>query len=47
MESDYVRHDYVDLLTLKDVVVSEELGTTYIHIEGPKKHYQIYGDLAY
>ena len=39
MESDYVEFDYVDLLTLKDVVVKKELATTYISIDGPKKHF--------
>jgi hypothetical protein len=47
MESDYVEFDYVDLLSLKDVVVRKELATTYINIEGPKKHYQIYGHITY
>lgn len=47
MESDYVEFDYVDLLTLKDVVVKKELATTYISIDGPKKHFQIYGNLSY
>ena len=34
MESDYVEFDYVDLLSLKDVVVKKELATTYIEVEG-------------
>jgi hypothetical protein len=36
MESDYVEYDYVDLLTLKDVIIKKELPTTYIHIVNPK-----------
>lgn len=34
MESDYVEFDYVDLLSLKDVVVRKEQATTYIMMEG-------------
>jgi hypothetical protein len=30
MESDYVEHEYVDLLSLRDVRVKKELATTYI-----------------
>ncbi len=33
MESDYVEFDYVDLLSLKDVIVRKEQATTFIHIE--------------
>jgi len=40
MESDYVEFDYVDLLSLKDVVVKKEQATTYINIDGPKKPIQ-------
>lgn len=47
MESDYVAFEYVDLLTLKDVQVSKENPTTYLNIEGPKKSYQISGNLTY
>lgn len=36
MESDYVEFDYIDRLTLKDVVIKKEQATTYINIEGPK-----------
>lgn len=36
MESDYVEFEYIDRLTLKDVVVKKENATTYINIEGPK-----------
>ena len=37
MESDYVAYDYVDLLSLKDVVINKELATTYIQIESSDK----------
>ena len=36
MESDYVEFEYIDRLTLKDVVIKKELATTYINIDGPK-----------
>jgi hypothetical protein len=36
MESDYVEYEYVDLLTLRDVIIRKELPTTYIHIKCPK-----------
>lgn len=47
MESDYVEFDYVDLLTLKDVVVKKEQPTTYINLECPKGNYHIFGHLTY
>lgn len=48
MESDYVEFDYVDLLTLKDVIVKKELPTTYIQIDGgPKGCFEISGNLTY
>ena len=49
MESDYVEFDYVDLLSLKDVVVKKEQATTYIQIEGGPNgsHFQISGNLTY
>lgn len=46
MESDFVEFDYVDKLSLKDVYVSDDDPTTYIHIESPGK-YEIYGSLTY
>ncbi|TNV83086.1 hypothetical protein FGO68_gene1895 [Halteria grandinella] len=45
MESDYVEFDYVDLLTLRDVIVRKEQATTYIQIEG--HGYEISGNLTY
>ena len=47
MESDYVKFDYVDLLSLKDVVVQKESPTTYISMYGPRNQYQITGHLTY
>jgi hypothetical protein len=47
MESDYVEHEYVDLLTLKDVIVKKEFPTTYIHISNPKGQFEITGHLSY
>lgn len=35
MESDYVEFDYVDLLSLKDVIVRKEQATTYIMLKAP------------
>jgi len=46
MESDFVEFDYVDKLTLKDVNISIDDPTTYIHVESPGK-YEIYGNLTY
>lgn len=37
IESDYVEYDYVDLLSLKDVVVHKEIATSYIHIESSQE----------
>ena len=47
MESDYVEFEYIDRLTLKDVVIKKENATTYINIEGPKGQYSISGHLTY
>jgi len=48
MESDYVEFEYIDLLSLKDVVVKKELATTYIQIESSQKgSYSISGNLTY
>ena len=55
MESDYVAYDYVDLLSLKDVVINKELATTYIQIESSDKSsrlgqagtFEISGNLTY
>ena len=47
MESDYIHFKHKDLLTLRDVRIKDEEATTYIHIEGPKKQFQIYGNLTY
>jgi hypothetical protein len=55
MESDYVAYDYVDLLSLKDVVINKELATTYIQIESSDKSsrlgqagtFEVAGNLTY
>lgn len=46
MESDFYEFDYVDKLTLKDVEISEDDPTTYIHIENPGK-FEMFGNLTY
>lgn len=46
MESDFYPFDYVDKLTLKDVDISDNDPTTYIHIENPGK-FELYGNLTY
>lgn len=46
MESDFYPFDYVDKLTLKDVDISEDDPTTYIHIENPGK-FELYGNITY
>lgn len=51
MESDYVEYDYVDLLSLRDVVVHKDIATTYIHIESGQESqagsFEISGNLSY
>ena len=49
MESDYVEFEYVDFLSLKDVVVRKEQATTFIHIENQdgKGNFEIFGNLTY
>ena len=58
MESDYVgapsRHSKTPERTITDLITGEERQvvrkdqeTTYLHIDGPKSKYQIYGDLTY
>lgn len=47
METDYLKHYYNDLLTLKEYCVKWDDATTYIHIEGPRNEYEIYGNLTY
>lgn len=47
MESDFVELEYVDRLSLKDIVVDKETPTTYIHIENPKGKFEIFGHLSY
>ena len=47
MECDYVEHEYVDLATLRDVIVKSDMATTYIHIESSNHQFQISGYLSY
>ncbi len=52
MESDYVTYEYVDLLSLKDVIINKELATTYISIEsgsslGSAGTFSVSGNLTY
>ena len=55
MESDYVKYEYVDLLSLKDVLISHEQATTYLLIESSDKSsrlgqagtFEISGHLTY
>lgn len=47
METDYLKHYYNDLLSLKEHCVKWDDATTYIHIEGPRNEYEIYGNLTY
>ena len=46
MESDFYEFDYVDKLSLKDIEISDNDPTTYIHIENPGK-FEISGNLTY
>jgi hypothetical protein len=36
METDYLKHYFNDLLTLKEMKVKWDDATTFVHIEGPK-----------
>ena len=47
MESDYWEVDYVDRLTLKDIIVKKQVPTTYIHIENPIGKFEISGHLSF
>ena len=39
METDYLKHYFNDMLTLKTMKVRYDDATTYLHIEGPKKQF--------
>ena len=39
METDYLKHYYNDLLSLKSHSVKWDDATTYIHIAGPRNEY--------
>ena len=48
MESDYVKHEVKDVMTGKiKNQIKKDQETTYIHIEGPKGRFQVYGNLTY
>ena len=48
MESDYKSHIIKDLVTKKQAnQIKPDQETTYIHIEGPKSRFQVYGSLTY
>lgn len=47
METDYISYTFKDLLTLANVSINNEDGTTYILIEGDKKHFTVCGHLTY
>lgn len=49
MESDYSEYFIRDLLSAEEKCfkVKKDQETTYIHIEGPKSRFQIYGSLSY
>ena len=49
MESDFRDYDLKDLITNNPskFKIRKENATTYIHIQGPKSNFQIYGHLSY
>jgi len=49
MESDYRDHSIKDLITSNPAkyTVKKDQETTYIHIEGPRGCFEIYGSLTY
>ena len=48
MERDYKSHIIKDLVTRKQAnQIKPDQETTYIHIEGPKSRFQVYGSLTY
>ena len=48
MESDYTGHIIKDLVTQKQAhQIKPDQETTYLHIEGPKSRFQVYGSLTY
>lgn len=47
IESDFISHKITDLLTGDQKEIKQDQDTTYIHIEGPKNAFQLYGNLTY
>ena len=48
MESDYANHRIKDLVTENnDRIIKKDQETTFIHIEGPKGRFQVFGNLTY
>ena len=47
METDYLKLYLTDMLTLKQVKVKIDEATNYIHIEGLKGLFQVFGNLTY
>ena len=47
VESDFVAHQIADLLDGSIKQVKKDQETTYIHIEGPKAAFQVFGNLTY
>lgn len=46
-ETDYLKLYITDLLTLKEIKIKHDEATTYIHIEGPKRMFELYGNITY
>ena len=48
MESNYIERKLTSLLNGQTIKkIKQEEDTTFIHIEGPKGRYHLYGDLTY
>jgi len=48
MESDYVSYKIKNLLTNQEEInIKKDQETTYIHIQGPKSRFQVFGNLTY
>lgn len=47
IESDFIAHKVADMLSGQVKEIKADQDTTYIHIEGPKNAFQVYGNLTY
>lgn len=47
IESDFITHQIADLLNGTKKEIKKDQETTYIHIEGPKSAFQLFGNLTY